>query len=107
MILRETFTLANGVKVPKMGLGTWQVPNGEETYQSVLWALKNGYRHIDTAMAYGNEESVGKAIRESGIIREEIFVTTKLPAECKGMRLQKNVLTSLCRHWILGILTCI
>lgn len=90
MILNEMYTLANGVKVPKIGLGTWQIPNGEETYNSVMWALKNGYRHIDTAMAYGNEESVGKAIKDSGIAREEIFVTTKLPAEHKGYEIAKE-----------------
>lgn len=84
MILKETYTLKNEVKMPKIGLGTWQIPNGEEAYNSVKWALEAGYRHIDTAMAYGNEESVGKAIRDSGIPREEIFVTTKLPAEKKG-----------------------
>ncbi|MCR5835806.1 MAG: aldo/keto reductase [Lachnospiraceae bacterium] len=90
MILNETYTLANGVKVPKMGLGTWQIPDGEETYNSVMWALKNGYRHIDTAMAYGNEASVGKAIRDFGIAREEVFVTTKLPAEHKGYDIAKE-----------------
>lgn len=84
MILQETYTLMNGVKVPKLGLGTWQIPDGEPAYHSVLAALKNGYRHIDTAMAYGNEASVGRAIKDSGIPREEIFVTTKLPAEHKG-----------------------
>jgi diketogulonate reductase-like aldo/keto reductase len=84
MILQEDFIIKNGVKIPKLGLGTWQIPNGEEAYNSVKWALEAGYRHIDTAMAYGNEESVGKAIKDSGIAREEIFVTTKLPAEKKG-----------------------
>lgn len=84
MILQETYTLMNGVKVPKIGLGTWQIPEGEETYNAVRWALESGYRHIDTAMAYGNENSVGKAIKDSGIPREEIFVTTKLPAQHKG-----------------------
>lgn len=87
MILQETYTLKNGVKVPKIGLGTWQIPDGEQTYQAVLWALQNGYRHIDTAMAYGNEASVGRAIKDSGIAREEIFVTTKLPAEHKGHKI--------------------
>ncbi|MFU0826163.1 MAG: Aldo-ket-red domain-containing protein [Lachnoclostridium sp.] len=87
MILQETYTLNNGVKVPKLGLGTWQIPDGEEAYYSVLWALQNGYRHIDTAMAYGNEASVGRAIKDSGIAREEIFVTTKLPAEHKGYKI--------------------
>ena len=84
MILQKTFTLKNGVKVPKLGLGTWQIPDGEETYNSVKWALESGYRHIDTALAYGNEASVGRAIKDSGIPRDEIFVTTKLPAQNKG-----------------------
>lgn len=73
-----TFTLANGVKIPVIGFGTWQVKDGDEAYYSVLEALKIGYRHIDTAEAYGNEEAVGRAIKDSGIPRKEIFVTTKL-----------------------------
>lgn len=84
MILKEVFTLKNGIKVPKLGLGTWQIPDGDEAYNSTKWALEAGYRHIDTAMAYGNEASVGRAIKDSGIPREEIFVTTKLPAQHKG-----------------------
>lgn len=84
MILTNTFTLKNGVKIPKIGLGTWQIPDGDETYNATKWALEAGYRHIDTAMAYGNEASVGRAIKDSGIPREEIFVTTKLPAKMKG-----------------------
>lgn len=81
--LVQTYTLSNGVKIPKIGFGTWQVPNGDIAYQSVAMALKNGYRHIDTAAAYQNEESVGKAIRDSGIPREEIFVTSKLQSHIK------------------------
>ena len=77
MILKETYTLRNGVKVPKIGLGTWQIPNGKDTYDAVSYALETGYRHIDTAAAYGNEESVGKAVRNSGIPREEIFIRIK------------------------------
>lgn len=83
MIKDEYYVLYNGVKIPKIGFGTWQIPNGEVAYNSVLCALKAGYRHIDTASAYGNEESVGKAIKDSGISREEIFITTKIPAEIK------------------------
>ena len=90
MVLNETFTLANGVEIPKIGLGTWQIPDGEDTYNSVMFALKNGYRHIDTAKAYGNEGSVGKAVRDFGIARENVFVTTKLPAECKGYDIAKK-----------------
>lgn len=82
-ILNETYTLSTGATIPKIGFGTWQIPNGDEAYNSTMFALKSGYRHIDTARVYGNEESVGKAIRESGIAREDIFLTTKLPAEEK------------------------
>lgn len=80
----DTFTLSNGVAIPAVGFGTWQIPNGARTYDSVLTALRAGYRNIDTARAYGNEESVGRAISDSGIDRDEIFVTTKLPAEVKN-----------------------
>lgn len=79
----ECYTLYNGVSIPKIGFGTWQTKGGEEAYNSVKWALEAGYRHIDTAYAYGNEESVGKAIAGSGIAREDVFITTKLPAEFK------------------------
>jgi diketogulonate reductase-like aldo/keto reductase len=69
--------LADGSKMPMLGLGVWQVPNGQECVNAVRWAIELGYRHIDTAQAYGNEESVGKALRESGVAREEVFITTK------------------------------
>ena len=74
--LTDAFKLTNGVEVPCLGFGTYLTP-ADETKASVLEALKVGYRHIDTAFAYGNEAPVGEAIRESGIAREEIFVTTK------------------------------
>lgn len=83
MIKNDFFELHNGVKIPAIGFGTWQVKDGNEAYESTLWALEAGYRHIDTAHAYGNEASVGKALRECGISREEIFVTTKLPSHIK------------------------
>lgn len=76
--LKDTYTLSNGVNIPCVGFGTWQTPNGETAINSVLEAIKCGYRHIDTAACYGNEESVGKAIKLSGINREELFVTNKL-----------------------------
>lgn len=76
--LNDTYTLNNGVKIPVVGFGTWQTPDGEVAEKSVLAALNSGYRHIDTAAAYGNEESVGRAIKKSGIRRDELFVTTKL-----------------------------
>ena len=82
-VLDQVFVLKNGVKLPKIGLGTWQVKDGDEAYHAVLAALKNGYRHIDTAEGYRNEESVGKAVRDSGIPRSEIFVTSKLESHIK------------------------
>jgi 2,5-diketo-D-gluconate reductase A len=69
--------LADGNQIPLLGLGVWQVPNGPECVNAVRWALELGYRHIDTAQAYGNEESVGQALRDSGIPREQVFLTTK------------------------------
>jgi diketogulonate reductase-like aldo/keto reductase len=69
--------LADGNELPMLGLGVWQVPDGPECVNAVRWALELGYRHVDTAQAYGNEESVGQAIRESGVPREELFITTK------------------------------
>ena len=81
--LTETYRLANGVKMPKVGFGTWQIKPGDDAYQAVSQALSVGYRHIDTAQGYGNEESVGKAIHDSGIPREDIFLTTKLESHIK------------------------
>jgi diketogulonate reductase-like aldo/keto reductase len=69
--------LADGNSIPMLGLGVWQVPNGPTTVKAVRWALELGYRHIDTAQAYGNEESVGRALKQSGVPREEVFITTK------------------------------
>ena len=69
--------LADGNRLPLLGLGVWQVPNGPECVNAVRWALELGYRHIDTAQAYGNEESVGHGLRESGVPREDVFITTK------------------------------
>lgn len=78
MNLSSTRTLHNGVKMPIMGLGVWKVDNGEEASNAVKWALQAGYRMIDTAAAYKNEEGVGHGIKASGVAREEIFVTTKV-----------------------------
>ena len=78
----DSFTLTNGVQIPCIGFGTWQSEDGDEAYNAVKTALECGYRHIDTAAAYGNEKSVGNAIKdfckEHNVKREEIFVTTKL-----------------------------
>lgn len=74
----KQYTLANGIQIPSIGLGTWQTPDDQTGYQAVLSALQLGYRHIDTAQGYRNEDIVGKAVRDSGISREEIFITSKL-----------------------------
>ncbi|MGM9886933.1 MULTISPECIES: aldo/keto reductase [unclassified Lactococcus] len=78
MTLTDTYTLNNGVKIPQVGFGTWQSKDGDEAYNAVKVALEAGYRHIDTAAVYGNEVSVGQAIADSGIPRDELFITTKL-----------------------------
>src|SRR5579864_3720985 len=70
--------LNNGTEIPQLGLGCWKLKDGDEAYNSVKWALEIGYRHIDTAHIYRNERSVGQAIKDSGLKREDIFVTTKL-----------------------------
>lgn len=74
---KATFTLNTGAKMPAIGLGTWQSkPN--EVREAVKVALQKGYRHIDTALAYGNENEVGQGIKDSGVPRDEIWITTKL-----------------------------
>jgi 2,5-diketo-D-gluconate reductase A len=72
-----THALADGSSIPVLGLGVWQVPDGPECENAVRWALEFGYRHIDTAQAYGNEESVGRALRDSRVARDDVFITTK------------------------------
>jgi len=74
----QTYTLTNGLKIPSIGFGTWQTPDGDVAYQAVSDAILAGYRHIDTAAVYGNEESVGKAINDAPISRSDIFLTSKL-----------------------------
>jgi len=96
--LKDTYKLINGVEIPKVGFGTWQLENGEEAYNATLSALKAGYRLIDTAYVYGNEESVGKAIKDSGIKREEIFIVTKLPAEIKDYKSAKETFNKSLKH---------
>ncbi len=83
MILQETYTLSNGVEIPKLGLGTWFIRD-QDAGQAVQEAIQIGYRHIDTAQAYGNERGVGEGIRACGAAREDLFVTTKLAAEIKS-----------------------
>src|SRR5215471_14665711 len=100
--------VADGNEVPLLGFGVWQVRNGRKCVDAVRWALELGYRHIDTAQDYGNEESVGQGLRESGVPREEVFVTTKFypahqdpAAEAEGSlrRLGVDYIDLYIIHW--------
>lgn len=82
--VQDNYVLSNGIKIPCVGFGTWKLPNTVQTEDIVKTALDCGYRHIDTAFMYQNEESVGRAIRHSGIDRKEIFVTSKLSNQNHG-----------------------
>jgi len=82
VILNETYSLANDVKIPKLGLGTWFIDD-DKTAEAVRNAVKLGYRLIDTAQAYGNERGVGEGVRTCGVPREELFVASKVAAELK------------------------
>lgn len=109
--LTDSYKLLNGVKIPCLGFGTWQVESGEEAISSVLSALKIGYRHIDTAQMYENEQSVGLAVKQSGIDRKEIFITSKLSNTVRGYqqtldaveqslkKLQTDYLDLFLIHW--------
>lgn len=88
-----TATVASGVEMPMVGLGTWQL-RGETAYHSTRSALETGYRHIDTATMYRNEGEVGRALRDSGLERNEVFLTTKLPPERAG-RERETIAASL------------
>jgi methylglyoxal/glyoxal reductase len=76
--INDCAVLKNGVRMPWLGLGTWQTPDGKDVTNAVKWAVEAGYRHIDTAAAYGNEGGVGKGIRDCGVARDQLFITTKL-----------------------------
>lgn len=89
MILDETLTLTNGVKIPKLALGTWKIPDNQVA-EVVENALQIGYRHIDTAQAYHNEAGVGQGIKKSGIARDKIFVNSKVEAEIKDYEKAKK-----------------
>lgn len=92
MALTDTYKLNNGVEIPVVGFGTWQTPDGEVARESVKTALEVGYRHIDTAAAYGNEVSVGQGIKESGVNRHDIFLTTKLWNDSHGYEATKKAI---------------
>ena len=85
----KTFKLSNGVEAPALAYGTWLIKN-ENAANCVKMALDAGYRHIDTAQAYGNEEGVGQGIKESGLKREEVFITSKVQAEYKSYKKAKK-----------------
>jgi len=90
--LTDTYELNNGVKIPIVGFGTWQTPDGDVAEKSVEEALAAGYRHIDTAFAYGNEQSVGKGIKDSGIARDQLWVTSKLDGKDHGYENTKQAI---------------
>jgi diketogulonate reductase-like aldo/keto reductase len=103
--------LRDGSALPLLGLGVWQVRSGQEAENAVRWALEVGYRHIDTAQAYGNEESVGKGLRDSGVPREEVFIATKFypgskdpeaEAERSLRRLGRDQVDLYLIHWPQG-----
>ncbi len=82
--LNSTMLLNNGVEIPRLGLGTFKASEGEETFHAVSWAIEAGYRHIDTAAFYQNEQSIGKAVAESGLARKDIFLVTKVWNDDQG-----------------------
>lgn len=94
MILSETYTLTNGVTIPKLGLGTWFI-NNKDAAEAVRQAVKLGYRLIDTAQAYNNEAGVGEGIRTCGVPREELFVTSKITAETKSYAGTKKAVSDI------------
>ncbi len=97
MIKDLDYVLYNGVKIPAVGFGTWQSAP-EDAYNAVLAAIKAGYRHIDTALVYENEEAVGKAIKDSKVNRKDIFIVTKLPADKKSYNEAIECFNTSCKN---------
>src|SRR5581483_10196528 len=83
-VSRAALPLNTGASIPQLGLGVWQTPRGDVTREAVASALRLGYRHVDTARIYGNERDVGMGVRQSGVPREQVFVTTKLWNDDQG-----------------------
>ena len=98
--LTDTFQLRNKVEIPCIGYGTWKTPDGETASVSVKTAIELGYRHIDTAAAYGNETSVGEGIRESGISREQLFVTSKVWNTERGYEKTLHAFEKTCQECV-------
>lgn len=94
----ETFTLTNGVNISKLGLGTWFIDDNQ-VVDAVKQAIQLGYRHIDTAQAYGNEAGVGLGVRTSSVSREQLFITSKIAANIKRMNLPNIPLRKACKRW--------
>jgi diketogulonate reductase-like aldo/keto reductase len=98
MIFDETYTLSNGVSIPKLGLGTWMIDDTSVS-EAVRQAMSIGYRHIDTAQAYQNEVGVGKGIQSSDVPRADIFVTSKVAAEAKSYEAAAQSITTSLKKW--------
>lgn len=96
MILSETYNMNNGLKIPKLALGTWLIDD-DKVAEAVRQAIKIGYRHIDTAQAYGNERGVGEGVRTCGISRDQVFVTSKVAAENKTYESTSNSINETLR----------
>ena len=92
--------LNNGVEIPRLGLGVYQSPPGKTTERAVSYALKIGYRHVDTAYLYGNESDVGKSLHESGVSREEVFITTKVWNSDQGYNTTLQACEGVKTPWI-------
>ena len=103
MVLQEKYILNNGIALPKIAFGTWQISN-KDAPDAVKSALEIGYRHIDTAIQYANETGVGQGIRESGVPREDIFVTTKIPADIKSYEEAKSCIDGSIERLGIGVI---
>lgn len=104
MILNETYTLENGLSIPKLGLGTWFIDD-DQAAEAVRTAVKLGYRLIDTAQAYGNERGVGEGVLTCGVPRESFLSPARWPQSSRPMTRPKSPSTKRSRRWVLTTLT--